>query len=383
VTVDPASLPRVAIVYQHLARYRSGVFRELDNAASFTLVVAASTTADDHTIEIMDGTELKQFVKLKNRRFGPFLWQSRLIGLIIRERFDAVIFLGDCAYLSTWVAASLCRLVGSRVMYWTHGWRKQERGFRRLVRMTFYRLAHVLLLYDERAKSLGEEHGYRTDRLEVINNSLDTLAIETAYGAGNQDSEDILRQTYVDGCWKPILLAVCRLTKARELPLLIVAASRLEQQGRGVRVVIVGEGPDRPNIARQAELLEVDVTFTGAIYDERRLADIYGISALTVIPSAAGLTVLQSLQHGRPVIVSGDPSLNGPEWHAVVPGLSGEHFMAGNATSLATVCEVWLARVASDEVAIGKACRNVVMEQWNAKTQCHLIERRLRRELAG
>ena len=72
-----------------------------------------------------------------------------------------------------WLAAILGRLRGKRVYFWTHGWQQHERGLKALVRNTFYRLAHGLLLYGHYAKMIGLSHGFDPDRMHVIYNSLD------------------------------------------------------------------------------------------------------------------------------------------------------------------------------------------------------------------
>lgn len=62
------------------------------------------------------------------------------------------------------------------------------------------------------------------------------------------------------------VVAVARLRPVKNLPALLDATSRLVRRGRTVRVVVVGEGPDRADLeARRAALgLDEHVTFVGA-----------------------------------------------------------------------------------------------------------------------
>ena len=147
-----APKPRVLIVYPHLPHYRSEVFAALELSASIEWSFAADLQSVDRTIPTVPPDEILRFHRLRNHWQGPALWQSRLLRVLLTERSDAVIFMGDAAHLSTWIGASICRLRGQKVLYWTIGWHRPEQGIRRVARLRFYRIAHMLLLYGNTAR---------------------------------------------------------------------------------------------------------------------------------------------------------------------------------------------------------------------------------------
>lgn len=93
--------------------------------------------------------------------------------LAMRRDIAVIIFLGNVNFLSTWLAALLAMLTRKRVLFWTHGWLRKEQGTKANIRNLFYRLAHGLLLYGNRAKMIGIENGFAKDRMYVVYNSLD------------------------------------------------------------------------------------------------------------------------------------------------------------------------------------------------------------------
>ena len=135
--------------------------------------------ANVRSLKVVDGGEFSskhggRWVRLRNLWFPKLvLWQRGLVPLLWRERFPAVVFLGDYHFISTWVGAVVARLRGTKVLMWTQGVRSRETGLKRLVRRAFYGLAHAVMLYGHRAKRLLEASGMEPQRLHVIFNSLD------------------------------------------------------------------------------------------------------------------------------------------------------------------------------------------------------------------
>lgn len=354
--------PRVLIVYQHLPHYRSGVFGELQNKADITYEFAADTVSRDGSIPTIPAISLREFHGLTNRWFGPFLWQAGLIRLLLREKFQAVIFLGDVAYLSTWVGAAMCRAFGIQVLYWTIGWHRPERGLRKHARLTFYRIPHALLLYGNTAQRIGRKLGYPVDRMTVIGNSHTShpASDEAATSLAMNELQDLLPESGDE-----VLTAVVRLNPAKRLDLLLRAAARLRDVGRPVKVLLVGAGPEREALLKLAADLDIELRLTGPIYCADQLKHVYERTTVTVVPACAGLTAVQSLAHGRPVITCEDEYHQMPESECVRPGYTGDFYEDGSVESLATSISNWLDRMKSDKEAVVTACHKELEMRWS------------------
>ena len=84
-------------------------------------------------------------------------------------------------FVSTWVAAVIARWRGKKVLMWTHGVRRVEKGIRKKLRLTFYQLADCLLLYGDSAKCHLLNMGIEHCNLKVIYNSLDYETMRIAW----------------------------------------------------------------------------------------------------------------------------------------------------------------------------------------------------------
>jgi len=100
------------------------------------------------------------------------------------------------------------------------------------------------------------------------------------------------------------------------LDLLLEATARVTSAGTPVRVLIVGDGPARADLERQAHALGVDATFTGRVgpdqmADFHRRLDVFCVPRrdLPVTRVVPPLKPLEAMALGRPVIASDLPPL--------------------------------------------------------------------------
>src|SRR5688572_242184 len=165
---------RVAVVYHFFPHYRAAVLRELLRSPEHEYVLVGDEKPTDPSIEAWKVSDRGRFILAPCRWLrAPFLFQTGLLELACDNRFDAIIYLGNPHFISTWMSAALARLNGRMVFFWTHGWTRNEYGLKGWLRRLFYKLPHALMLYGHTAKMAGIEHGFPTENLHVIYNSLD------------------------------------------------------------------------------------------------------------------------------------------------------------------------------------------------------------------
>ena len=359
----------VLVVYQHLPHYRRGVFLELDRSAELEVTFAADASSKDGSIPIIPMTSFKRVVRLKNFWLGSLLWQQGLLRCIARTRFDSVVFLGDAHYISTWVALALTRLRGARTYLWTTGWHRPDPMFKGLVRTVFYRLADQLLLYGEDGYNMARRMGLPSSKMTVIGNSVTPPASTPLTAAVESIEVDSLLPAPTE---MHLVGAVVRVTPAKRLDMLIEATARLRARGMKIGVLLTA-GPAGDSLRRQATQLGVPLFMVGAVYDEETLSKIYGRLEVTVIPELAGLTVMQSLTYGTPVVTNDDPNRQASEFRAVLHGITGMLYTAGDIDSLATAIEGCLAMVDEHGAELEEACKAEIDRNWSVDVHASRI----------
>ena len=170
-----------------------------------------------------------------------------------------------------------------------------------------------------------------------------------------------------EGCG-PRLLFVGRLAAVKGLPMLLDAAAALAAEHPGLRLTIVGDGPDRAWLeARAAELgIGAQVVFTG-YRSQAEVADALTETDVFVLPSfAEGVPVvlMEAMAARVPVVatrVAGVAEL-------VEDGVSGHLVPPGDAETLTGA----LRRIMGDEAlrrAMGAAGRARVLEAFDARRE--------------
>ncbi|MBN1398752.1 MAG: glycosyltransferase [Bacteroidetes bacterium] len=347
----------VAIVYHFFAHYRGAVIQELIKSdAHHYVFVGARKDPQNSGIKAFEFNDPARFIETPYRIIAKLIFfQGGLIRLALNPRFDAIVYLGDAHYVCTWISAILARISGKRVLFWTHGWLREEKGLMAWMRCVFYRLANGLLLYGHRAVQFGLAKGFKSKNLYVVYNSLDThKQEEVRSGITTQDIRETREKLF--GHWnKPVVICTGRLLPLRQLDLLFEAAASLQADGCSVDVLIIGDGPERSRLEMIARNKNINAVFYGACYEETTLARLIMSSNVMVIPGAIGLTVMHSLIYGTPVITHDDPDEQGPEWEAIKSGINGQLFKKGDSSDLAKTIRAWVNGDLPDE-NIRKRC---------------------------
>jgi len=163
------------------------------------------------------------------------------------------------------------------------------------------------------------------DKIEVIPYGLDAEAFSRAAHPGAFRAEIGAREN-------PLVGFIGRLTGQKGVDILLRAFALVERCHPTVKLILAGEGPDRPALSRLAKSLGLQrVMFLGWRDDA---ADILADIDLLVVPSrweGFGLVALEAMAMGKPVVASNVSAL--PE--IVVPGQTGLLVPHGDAEELA------------------------------------------------
>ena len=131
----------------------------------------------------------------------------------------------------------------------------------------------------------------------------------------------------------------------------------------------MGEGPELKNLTTLAHSLQVPLLAPGASYDSAELAAFYKAVAVSIIPDRVGLTGVQSMSFGVPVISNDSVQDQMPEWEAIRPGETGDYFPAGDAVGLSDS----IARVLEGP-SLERLCVQEYLTNWSPTSQARRIE---------
>jgi L-malate glycosyltransferase len=188
------------------------------------------------------------------------------------------------------------------------------------------------------------------DRATVVRNGVDT-----AYWAPREGPDRASGDTFRLG-------VVCRLTEWKRVGLAIEATARV-----GVELVVVGDGEERPALERLARSLGARVEFAGYQADPRPWVARCDAVVSTARDEPLGLSVLEALAMGRPVLAFATGGI--PE--IVEHGVTGWLVTGGTVHSMADA----IAGARRDRARLsgmGIAARRFAVERCAVERMCDL-----------
>jgi glycosyltransferase involved in cell wall biosynthesis len=133
--------------------------------------------------------------------------------------------------------------------------------------------------------------GIAAEKISVIRNGLPESAFEPIHPASLVTP-------------LPVVLCVANLFSYKGHRHLLEAIARLRARGTPCTLVLVGEGPERSALKRQAERLGIDVRFLGPRADIGRLLARADVVALASLQEGMSNAVMEAMAAGRPVVAT-------------------------------------------------------------------------------
>ena len=320
---------KVILVQTALAHYRESLFENLCKESKIQFLIVSGLQYFTESIKKID-TNNKKINVFYQKNFYLFnssiVWQSGLIKILFKEKPKILILSGvDLHNPTTLLVFLLSKVVGVKVFWWSHCTFGKQGYWGYLLRILFYKLADGILAYDSSGKERLIQKGVVANKITVIDNCLN----ESAY----RDDIRKIPQNNIN------IVFSGRLTSIKKVDILIEAAQIIIKKGINLTVFIVGNGPEMSNLVKLSQEYQItqNIVFKGELY-ETELVDVLLKSHIGVIPSNAGLSLLQYMASGLPVITDdgkNDGYEHNPEISMLEVNKTGLIYKKNNPLSLA------------------------------------------------
>lgn len=336
---------KIAIIDDLAAHYRLALFRMLSQKDDPEYTIFASGKSHNG-VAVIDPVLASLLVDKGGLRwnhvdnivvFQRIIWQRDIIRISLKCDFDIYIFPGEFHIASTWIASIICRLRNKKTAFWGHGVYGNEKFLKKILRNLFNHLPDAYLVYSERSARLMIQNGIPSDNLFVINNSLNyDVHKNIRKSITNENLIKIRASLFKKEPDLPVMIFIGRLTKEKQLELLLKSIDILHQGGSKTNCVIIGAGERETILKKIVNSFNLDdyVIFYGPEYDENKNGLLISMADCCVSPGNVGLNAIHSLSFGTPVITHDDLKNQGPEVSSVIPGVTGELFKRNNPVDL-------------------------------------------------
>ena len=293
---------RVAIVQEFVPQYRveffAGLAQEL-RRRDIELEVFAGRPGRAMALR-RDAASAAFVHAVPNRRIGKLLWQPCLRSVL---RADLVVVEHANRHLLNWVLVARRLLRRSpRLGYWGHGANLQARrpGAAEAVKSWSVRLPDWWFAYTAGSAERVVRRGFPAARTTVVQNSQRTTP----------RPRGVLRQRYT-------AVYVGGLYRDKRVAFLLEIAAEAHRRCADFRLVVVGDGPDRPAVEAFAGDF---VEYKGALFGAEKAAQLAAASVM-LMPGLVGLSVVDAFAAGTPVVTEASP-FHSPEFEYLEDGLN-------------------------------------------------------------
>jgi len=220
---------------------------------------------------------------------GPFYlcYQKGLLDWLKETNPDALIVEANPRYLSTSSAVKWMHEQNKPVIGWGLGSPPVNR-FREERRVAFIRQFDAMITYSQRGANEYADLGFPLDYLFVAHNS---VSPSPTWQMPERPTKSF-KET-------PCILFVGRLQARKNVDLLLGACAEIQD----VRLVIVGDGPERESLEALAQEIYPSAEFVGAKHGGE-LKAYFEEADIFVLPGTGGLAVQEAMSYGLPIIVA-------------------------------------------------------------------------------
>ena len=350
--------PVVVLQYLTLIHYRESVFNRIASDPRIDFTICCGKKSPYQKMRNFEPQPPLKIKWVKNfvvniTQMHFIVWQWGAIINLVRTRPNVLILLGaDPHILSSFPLFFIAKILRVKVCWWSHATLAGQGFLGRWLRLFFYKHADGILAYDEVGRLRLEKAGVEPSTMTTIWNCLN----DADYKLSAND-----RQVTENDCTIRVLY-IGRLYRDKKMRLLIEAAAILKDRGVTFVVDIVGDGPELTATKEKSIALDLNdvIRFHGAKYDDD-LTQFLSQADIGVIPSWAGLSAIQYMASGIPVITEENRGINHPpEVSAIIEDETGAFFDFESAESLANTIEATYPKVKN----LSNSCLKLVREQF-------------------
>lgn len=341
------------ILYNYPHHYRKNIFEAINKRFHAEFFFGCN----GYTIKKFEKNDVNfPFECAINLYVGKFYYQLGTLRFL-RKSKGSIIMLNSPYCLSMYVALIYARLSRRNVFLWSHGILDQNRSS--WFKVLLYSRFTGILLYSDWSKQILKAKGVESSKLFVIKNSL--YRAESAQIATCQKSWDFV--------------FIGRLEPGKRLDMLLKAMYLIKQKKKDVSLLVIGEGSHGIRLRELANDLGLNksISWVGAVYEEKEKKSLLSQCKFCVSPGNVGLTAIESLSCGVPVITHCDMNKQMPEAEAVVEEKTGFKFEHNSIPDLQRAMEKALR--ASGYSQLSKQSINEVRKNWSVEAQIYRLER--------
>jgi len=281
----------IAILQPHIPHYREDFFKGISEVSPIKLYCYSSNES------VLKYNFQKSNFKtndIKNYSLGPFLIYSLLP--FLKKDCNKLVLMLHFGHISTWLLLFLKPFHKKKIILWGQGisikrYLKEERKPSFLLKMMIY-LADSVWVYTKKEEEIWTTI-FPDKKITGLNNTISN--VEDILNLKQDSSIEELKNKYNIKEEKCFIFCARFNNPYRRVDLLEEVINRLDKHKWGY--IIIGSGDYKPDFSVYKNVYDF-----GTVYDKRLKDDLFTIADLYIQPGWVGLSVVEALAYGKPVV---------------------------------------------------------------------------------
>jgi len=259
-----------------------------------------------------------------------------------------------------------------KAIQWVCGWEPERvKGlfikFKNIFVKTFLDKTDYFLTYSTKASKYIQSFGINESIVETCYNGIEIDDMVKNEKEILAESLEIKKKLDLNGY--VTFAYVGGFHKEKRIDLLIDAFVELRKKHDKIKLLLIGDGPTRPEIEEQIKSYsETNINYLGRIIDG---VDAYfAASDCNVLPGVGGLSLNQAMYWKKLCVVS---EADGTEDDIVIDGFSGYRFTKGDLNSLISAMERRINEAPEKLDEMSENARNLIVEKSNINNMVRLF----------
>lgn len=305
VPVSTASRPVVTIVYRFLPYYRIPFYEalraELDRRGVMLRLIYGQPGAEE--AKKQDAGAISWGHAIQNRLIPvgarSFLWQP--CAALVR-RSDLVIVEQASKLLLNYMLLAGQWMGGPKVAFWGHGRNLQQHTASRpgeAVKRLVSRWPHWWFAYTEGSAEIVRRLPYPADRITVVQNATDTMALQKRRASVDDELLAALRRRWGMRS-QNVAIYAGGLYPEKRVRFLLESAHALRRRVADFELIVLGAGPDQ-RLIEEAASEHPWIHYPGPCFGSEKAA-YFSLSRVMLMPGLVGLAVVDSFALEVPLV---------------------------------------------------------------------------------
>jgi glycosyltransferase involved in cell wall biosynthesis len=315
-------------------------------------------------------------VGLKEYRFhiGPFrlIYNYGLISEIKKFNPDLVILQGIAGDITNRRLVNWAKRRKRKIILWTCGWDSGlAKGyllkFKNYLVSVFFKKADMHLTYSTKANKYTERMGVAASNITTCYNGLEIDQMVENEEKVMSEAKKIRTKLNLND--HITFIYVGGFVADKKVNLLIEAFAELRKKYKNIKLILIGDGPEKNKIVKQIEdIKDQNISYLGRIIDG--VDPYFAASDCLVLPGAGGLAFNQAMFWGKTCIAG---VADGTEDDLVIEGKTGYRFIKDNKQSLIKAMERRINTGIKDIEKMSKAAKETIIKKSNVNNMVKIF----------